>query len=210
MATITHIEQIGNSFKLYYDDGSTAQAIPTQGSIWLVSGTGGGPGPGNGQFSLPFDWSTVSSEYGPRTGGVGSFHEGTDYSGGAAVTGAKIYATADGAVELVNINSNYGFSIQMYHGVDENGFGLHTIYAHFNAQPLVADGQNVNKGTVLGYLGESGGAQGPHLHYETHTCPNNGPVVHNTTNTGTGIGIRTAINPRDFLATYGDGVVMPQ
>lgn len=208
MAKVTHLETYGNQFKLIYDDGTTALALPTGGTIWIVSGTGGTPG--SGQFSLPFSWDDVSSEYGPRTGGVGSFHEGTDFSGGAAVAGAKIYATADGTVELVNINSNYGFSVQMSHGVDDNGFGLHTIYAHFNAQPLVTVGQSITKGTVLGYEGESGGAQGVHLHWETHTCPDNGPIVHNTTSTSEGISIRTAINPRDFMVTYGDGTVIPQ
>lgn len=210
MAKVTHLEPYGNSIKVIYDDGTYALALPTVGSLYIISGTGGGPGPGTGQFSLPFSWDDVSSEYGPRSGGVGSFHEGTDFSGGGASPGAKIFATADGTVELVNINSNYGFSVQMYHGVDSNGFGLHTIYAHFVSQPLVTQGQSITKGTVLGYEGESGGAQGVHLHWETHTCPGNGSIVHNTSNTGTGLAIRTAINPRDFMATYGDNVVIPQ
>jgi murein DD-endopeptidase MepM/ murein hydrolase activator NlpD len=127
------------------------------------------------------------------------------------VFGAKNQAANAGTVEKININSNYGNSVQLSHGVDPaTGYGLHTIYAHFISSPLVNVGDTVTKGQVLGYLGHSGDAQGSHLHFETHTCPGNGPIRHNTTNTGNSLAIRTAINPRTFMVTYGDGQVIPQ
>ena len=168
------------------------------------------PNSGTGQFSWPFNTNTVTSEYGPRTGPVGSFHEGIDFGYNPAVTGAKEYAAGSGTVEAINLNSNYGYSVQLKHGVDTSGNGLHTIYAHMSSNPRVSVGQKVSKGQLLGYLGSSGDATGPHLHWETHTCPSDGPIVHNTTDTSEGLSIRTAINPRDFMTTYGDGAVFPQ
>jgi murein DD-endopeptidase MepM/ murein hydrolase activator NlpD len=212
MALVKRIERYGNQFKLYYDDNTSALAVPTYGDIWLVTSTSTPvpPDPGPGQFSWPFSLTNVSSEYGPRVGPIGSFHEGIDFSGGTAVYGAKEFAAAAGTVRAVNLNSNYGYSVQLYHGTDANNFGLQTIYAHMNANPLVHVGDTVTKGQLLGYLGSSGDARGAHLHFETHTCPDNGPVRHNTSNTSTGLAIRTAINPRDFMTTYGDGAVFPQ
>lgn len=219
MANVTHVQEYGDGLKVLFDDGTSVYAAKTNTNLWIVSGapstggggSGGGGGAGGGHFSWPYSLSNVSSEYGPRIGPIGSFHEGIDFSGGTAVYGAKDYATNDGTVEIVNINSNYGYSVQLYHGVDPaTGYGLHTIYAHMNAQPLVRVGQKVTKGTVLGYLGHSGDATGSHLHFETHTCPSNGPIRHNTTNTASGLAIRTAINPRQFMTTYGDGAVIPQ
>jgi murein DD-endopeptidase MepM/ murein hydrolase activator NlpD len=168
------------------------------------------PTSGSGQFSWPFNVNTVTSEYGPRTGPIGSFHEGIDFGYNPAVSGAKEYAAGAGTVEAINLNSNYGYSVQIKHGVDGGGYGLHTIYAHMRSNPLVSPGQKVNKGQLLGYLGASGDATGPHLHWETHTCPSDGPIVHNTTSTSSGLAIRTAINPRDFMTTYGDGQVISQ
>lgn len=214
MATVTHVEKYGDQLKLYYDDGTSALALPTMGTMFLVSGTAPTPpvppDPGPGSFSWPYPLSEVSSEYGPRSGGVGKFHEGIDFSGGTAVRGANNRASNAGTVEIVNINSNYGYSVQLYHGLDGDGNGLHTIYAHFLSQPLVHVGDTVTKGQLLGYLDSSGAAQGSHLHFETHTCPFNGPVRHNTMNTATGLAIRTAINPRDFMMTHGDYAVIPQ
>jgi murein DD-endopeptidase MepM/ murein hydrolase activator NlpD len=213
MGDVKNIQQYGNLLKITYGDGSVDMAVPTQGGLWLVTAAntgGGGGGGGTGQFSWPFSLSNVSSEYGPRTGPIGSFHEGIDFSGGSAVTGAKEFATNAGTVEKINLNSNYGFSVQLFHGVTDNGYGLHTIYAHMTTNPLVGVGDAVTKGQLLGYLGSSGDATGPHLHFETHTCPNNGPIVHNTSTPIVGLQYRTAINPRDFMTAYGDGAVFPQ
>lgn len=214
MAKVTRLEKYGDQFKLYYDDGTYALALPTAGFTWLISGTTPVPTPPTpGAYSWPYSPTpgTVSSEYGPRSGPIGSFHEGIDFSGGQAVYGAKNMSAGAGTVQQINLNSNYGNSVQVYHGVDSaTGYGLHTIYAHFISSPLVSVGDAVTKGQVLGYLGHSGDAQGSHLHFETHTCPGDGPIRHNTTNTSQGLAIRTAINPRTFMATYGDGLVLPQ
>lgn len=218
MSNPKYIQPYGDQLMLMMDDGSQYLAYRTQ-TMWVIntsggSGPGPGPGPdpepGKGSFSWPFSPSTMTSQYGPRTGPIGSFHEGMDFGYSPAVYGAKEFASNKGTVEAVNLNSNYGYSVQLYHGTDAAGNGLHTIYAHMNANPLVHVGQVVDKGTLLGYLGASGDAIGAHLHWETHTCPHNGPIVHNTSNTSSGLSIRTAIDPKSFMKTYGDGAVFPQ
>lgn len=211
MADPKYVQPYGDSLMIMMDDGTQRMAYRTHTTVWLVNGNASTP-PSGDKFSWPFNPdSTVTSEYGPRTGPIGSFHEGIDFGYSPATTGAKEYAAAAGTVEAINLNSNYGYSVQLSHGVDAaTGYGLHTIYAHMDTNPLVNVGDTVTKGQLLGYLGASGDATGPHLHWETHTCPDNGPIVHNTTDTSEGLDIRTAINPRDFMVTYGDGGYFPQ
>lgn len=210
MATPKYIQPYGNQLMIKMSDGSTFLAVPTNSNIWTVNASGGDtpPTPGTGDFSWPFSTKTVTSEYGPRTGPIGSFHEGMDFGYSPATTGAKEYAAGAGVVEAINLNSNYGFSVQIKHGLNDKGARMRTIYAHMVSSPLVSVGDSVTKGQLLGYLGASGDAQGAHLHFETHTCPNDGPIVHNTSSTSSGLNIRTAINPRDFMAAYGDGEVL--
>lgn len=86
------------------------------------------------------------------------FHEGIDFS---APIGTEIYATGDGVVIAVEItNSGYGKFVEIDHG-----FGYSTLYAHmdgFNVRP----GQKVNRGDVIGWVGNTGKSTAPHLHYE--------------------------------------------
>jgi murein DD-endopeptidase MepM/ murein hydrolase activator NlpD len=212
MAKVTHIEKYGNQFKIYYDDSSVALAIPTHGGIWLVTGTTGGGTipPGSGTYSWPFLPSVIVSEFAWRPD-RSEFHEGVDFSGAAAITGAKIYAVNAGTVEAINMSAAYGNSVQIGHGVDALNNGIHTIYAHMLNHPLVSPGNTVIKGQVIGYLDSSGtGITGPHLHWETHICPNNGSIVHNQSSPVDSPAVRSAINPRTFMASYGDGMVLPQ
>jgi murein DD-endopeptidase MepM/ murein hydrolase activator NlpD len=95
----------------------------------------------------------------PFTGETG-FHQGLDIS---LEKGSPVYATADGTVESAAYNGDYGNLIVLKHG-----FGLTTRYGHLSGFAVKA-GQSVKRGDVIGYVGATGRATGPHLHYEILT-----------------------------------------
>ena len=71
-----------------------------------------------------------------------------------------VLATADGIVELAAPSGDYGNLVVINHG-----FGLATRYGHMS-KFAVWQGQQVKRGDVIGYVGATGRATGPHLHYE--------------------------------------------
>lgn len=86
-------------------------------------------------------------------------HNGTDY---AAPTGTPIRAAGDGRVVSARYSSSYGNVVEIQHG--EN---YHTLYAHMHRfAPGMREGTRVSQGQVIGYVGMTGLATGPHLHYE--------------------------------------------
>ena len=88
-------------------------------------------------------------------------HIGVDYAAG---TGTPVMATADGVVSQRGVNGGYGNSIEITHG---NGFL--TRYAHLNGFASgIRQGMRVSQGQTIGYVGRTGLATGPHLHYEMH------------------------------------------
>lgn len=96
---------------------------------------------------------------------VGRAHEGIDV---AAPMGAPIIAPAAGVVTRVGRESGYGLSFEIDHGN-----GIVTRYAHCS-RVSVRGGQRVTRGQLVGAVGSSGLATGPHLHYEIRV---NGRVV---------------------------------
>jgi murein DD-endopeptidase MepM/ murein hydrolase activator NlpD len=89
---------------------------------------------------------------------VKKMHMGIDF---AASIGTPIYATADGVIAETKVNfSGYGKSIEIDHG-----FGYKTRYAHMH-EFAVRAGQNVKRGDLIGYVGNTGLSTAPHLHYE--------------------------------------------
>jgi murein DD-endopeptidase MepM/ murein hydrolase activator NlpD len=102
----------------------------------------------------------IASSFGQREdpfNGEGAFHSGIDID---APYGTAVRATADGDVLNVGMVSGYGKEVVLDHGHD-----LHTVYGHLSAF-AVLPGQHVSRGQVIGYVGQSGRATGPHLHYE--------------------------------------------
>lgn len=84
-------------------------------------------------------------------------HSGTDI---AAPTGAPIRTVADGVVTLAHPDLFFtGKTVMIDHGL-----GLQTVYAHMSRLD-VSDGQTVKRGQVIGAVGASGRATGPHLHW---------------------------------------------
>ncbi len=108
----------------------------------------------------PMRGGFLSSRYGRRIDpfrGESVHHPGIDYR---ARTGTPVTATADGAVRQAGRNGGYGLMIEISH---ENGFK--TRYAHLS-KVLVARGQKVKRGEVIGLVGNTGHSTGSHLHYE--------------------------------------------
>ena len=131
---------------------------------------GGSPGgsTGNGSFIWPTS-GTVTQEYGctgfrlePPRGGCAHFHSGIDIANGS---GTPIRAAGDGVVAFVGWNrydgSNPAFVVMIAHGGNIN-----TFYSHLLPRYLVRGGQRVRKGQLIGYMGATGNATGPHLHWE--------------------------------------------
>jgi len=87
----------------------------------------------------------------------GHFHSGIDL---AAPAGTPVQAALGGAVHVIEDRTGYGL-----HVVIDAGDGVVTLYAHL-ASALVADGDQVSTGGVIGTVGSTGNSAGPHLHFE--------------------------------------------
>lgn len=113
------------------------------------------------RFPLENASVTKTSGYGWRAdpmGGSGSdFHLGNDLAAGE---GTAVLAAADGMVRCAGVHSSYGNYIRLLHAD-----GDETLYAHLQYL-FVHTGQQVEAGTRLGTVGETGNATGPHLHFE--------------------------------------------
>lgn len=103
-----------------------------------------------------------TSEFGMRRspfGGGREFHAGLDF---VTAYGSPIYATAPGTVLKAEMSRGYG-----YHVVIDHGYGYKTLYAHLSSLG-VRPGTQVDRGDIVGSLGNTGRSTGPHLHYEVH------------------------------------------
>jgi murein DD-endopeptidase MepM/ murein hydrolase activator NlpD len=107
------------------------------------------------------DLRRMASGYGWRTDPFTKTrrkHKGMDFS---APTGTPIYATSDGKVIRIDGRAaGYGKHIRIDHG-----FGYVTLYAHLSKYN-VRRGQEVKRGDVIGFVGNTGRSVAPHLHYE--------------------------------------------
>jgi len=111
----------------------------------------------------------VASSFGERLdpiNGEGAFHSGIDID---APYGTPIRAAGDGIVIGATMEAGYGREVTLDHG-----HNVETLYGHLSAI-AVFPGQHVTQGQVIGYVGQSGRATGPHLHYEVrlHNVPVN-------------------------------------
>lgn len=117
------------------------------------------------QWPLPAA-GTITSPQGYRTDpitGEISYHSGTDI---AVPEGTPILAAADGTVTVANALDSWGGSYGYYVKLD-HGSGLTTLYAHCSSI-CVTMGQQVKAGEVIAYVGHTGRATGPHLHFEVY------------------------------------------
>jgi len=112
--------------------------------------------------SAPLDFLRVTSSFGMRRHpilGFSRMHQGVDF---AAREGAPVLASADGIVTEAGLQGGYGNMIRIRHA---GGWG--TGYAHLSGYaPGIAPGAAVTRGEVIGFVGHTGLATGPHLHFE--------------------------------------------
>ncbi len=86
-------------------------------------------------------------------------HRGTDY---AAPAGTPVRATGDGTIAHIGRKGGYGNAVVLRHGGRYS-----TLYGHMSRfAGGLRQGSRVSQGQVIGYVGQSGLATGPHLHYE--------------------------------------------
>jgi hypothetical protein len=84
-------------------------------------------------------------------------HNGLDFS---AAIGTPVYATGDGKVNSAEYSQSYGNVVYINHG-----FEFETRYAHLS-KFIVTRGENVKRGQIIGYVGNTGLSVAAHLHYE--------------------------------------------
>jgi murein DD-endopeptidase MepM/ murein hydrolase activator NlpD len=86
-------------------------------------------------------------------------HRGIDYG---APTGTRVKTTGDGVIEFAGVQGGYGKVIMVRHAGNRT-----TVYGHLSGfAPGIRKGTRVAQGDVIGYVGATGIATGPHLHYE--------------------------------------------
>ncbi|WP_369856327.1 OapA family protein [Candidatus Thalassolituus haligoni] len=111
----------------------------------------------------PIDFARISSRFNlgrkhPVLNTIRA-HKGTDY---AAATGTPIKAAGDGKIIFAGRKGGYGNVVIIQHGTR-----YQTLYAHMNSfHRSVRKGRSVKQGQIIGYVGSTGLATGPHLHYE--------------------------------------------
>jgi murein DD-endopeptidase MepM/ murein hydrolase activator NlpD len=110
---------------------------------------------------MPIPYARLSSRFGARKHpilGKMRLHKGVDY---AASSGTPIMAAGDSRVQFVGRQNGYGNVVILDHGR-----GYTTLYGHMSRFGKIRAGQRIAQGTVIGYVGSTGMATGPHLHYE--------------------------------------------
>ncbi len=110
----------------------------------------------------------ITSSFGTRlhpVTGRKQIHDGVDIG---ASYGERILAPADGVVTFAGYKAGYGYCVVVKHG-----FGFETLYGHCSSM-AVKVGSTISRGDLVGKVGQSGVATGPHLHYEIHV---NGKIV---------------------------------
>ena len=121
----------------------------------------------------PVDFTRISSVFNPNRlhpiFKTSRPHRGVDY---AAATGTPVKAAGDGRISFAGKQRGYGNVVIIDHGK-----GYQTLYAHLNGfARTIRRGKYVNQGNIIAYVGQTGWATGPHLHYEfringTHKNP---------------------------------------
>ena len=110
----------------------------------------------------PVDFHRISSRFGNRFHPLLNrlrAHRGVDYAG---PVGTPVKASGDGQVIYSGVMSGYGRTVVLKHGTTYS-----TLYAHMSGFARgLRTGSRVRQGQVIGYIGQSGLATGPHLHYE--------------------------------------------
>ena len=102
----------------------------------------------------------ITTRFGvPGSDWIGGYHMGLDIG---ASFGSPIVAAAGGMVEEANGDNSHGYG---NHVLISHGNGYETLYAHMS-RIVAKAGETVSQGQLIGYVGQTGYANGPHLHFE--------------------------------------------
>ncbi|MGQ9708713.1 MAG: M23 family metallopeptidase, partial [bacterium] len=111
----------------------------------------------------PLSFARVSSYFGMRFHPILRVvrpHQGVDY---VAPKGTPVSAIADGVITMARYNGGYGKMVEIRHSG-----GLVSRYGHLSGYgPGIKVGRRIHQGATVGYVGATGLATGPHLHFET-------------------------------------------
>ena len=149
----------------FVNQGKTHRAVWFESEDGEVKGyyTPEGKGMRKAFLRAPLDFTRVSSAFNMRRLhpilGIVRAHKGTDY---AAPTGTPIWAAGAGRVVFVGRKGGYGNVVIIDHGK-----GISTVYGHMSRfASSLRPGRAVGQGDTIGFVGMTGAATGPHLHYE--------------------------------------------
>lgn len=110
----------------------------------------------------PLEFTRISSGFGGRLHPIANVwrqHTGVDY---AAPSGTPVRTTADGVVQFAGVQNGYGNVVVVQH---QGAYS--TLYGHLSGFAAgLKRGQRIEQGSLVGYVGMTGWATGPHLHYE--------------------------------------------
>ena len=113
-------------------------------------------------LKTPIDGARITSGYGMRVNpvlGYSAMHQGIDFG---APTGTPIFAAGNGVIEEMGWKNGYGKWVKIRHnGTYETGYGHTSRFASG-----LQKGSKVKQGQVIAYVGATGRATGPHLHFE--------------------------------------------
>jgi len=154
------------------------------------------PKEGKGSLYWPLEKFSISQGYGwtkyAKAGAYGgSIHNGVDM---AAPTGTPIYAPASGVIIGVGNDGKYAYGKWIAIQHDNN---LITLYGHTSLQK-VSEGQRVSPGDLLGYVGATGYATGPHLHFTVY-APDSFGLRQSSVVSWLKIPFGAPLNPYDYL-----------
>lgn len=152
-----------NGAVVYVEPGSTVEIKPTVTEVVLV-GTRYQPSVGS---LYSWGWPTqggwmLTSSYQYRSNpfsGWRELHAALDIAGPGY--GSQIYAANNGTIYKAEWHNSFG-----YHVIINHNNGYYTLYAHLSGIRKSKVGSIVGRGEVIGYMGMTGDATGPHLHYE--------------------------------------------
>ena len=177
----------GDSFEILYDQPKTTQGKPVgEGSIiYATMHVGGetkpiyrvtfadktvdyfdatGHSAKRALLRTPVAAAHITSGFGMRVHpllGYSKMHKGVDFG---APTGTPIFAAGSGTIEEIGFKNGFGRYIKIRHSGN-----METAYGHMSRfNPKLYRGAKVNQGEVIAYVGMSGRATGPHLHFEVH------------------------------------------
>lgn len=159
-------EKIGNGNILaaqFINNGRTFQAIRYKTSKGANYYTPDGLAMRKAFLRTPVDFTRISSKFNPNRlhpiFKTSRPHRGVDY---AAASGTPVKAAGDGTVSFAGKQNGYGNVVIINHGK-----GYQTLYAHLRGFARgMRKGKIVKQGNIVAYVGQTGWATGPHLHYE--------------------------------------------